>query len=507
MAHINLTRRSFLRLATLGVGTAALAACKPEVVEVTRVVKETIQVEKEKVVEKQVEVTKVVEKKVEVTKVVEKEKEVQKIVTATPVAPPNIEKLTAPALKAAPAPAVHLTMWDAWGRTVYFGREPIQESVDAWNQANPSATCEYLPGLAEMQAKILTSVASGDPPNVVIVGPPTQWAYRGIYTKLDDYLALGGHEFLKDEMYPGCWSSQIVNGGIYSIAWNTNNGCLFYNTDLFKAAGLDPDKPPKTIDELTQYADKLTVKKSDGTLTQLGFVPWFNIAGIFGTWASAFGAQLWDEAARKIKFDDPKSIESLKWQVSFATKYGYDKIAAFNDSLAGQDPLGSGKLAILFTGPWMLNAYRSDYPALNWRAAPPPMAPGGPKGGTWLGGRWVGIPKGAKNADLTWEFNKFFSGRASQKLYGVLTTNFSVFIKDNDNKWFNADKELKTFVNDLPNCWPIPMIPTSDHAFWTALNPMIEEALRGKRTPEDAMKEATRLAQDEVDKFFKSIGT
>jgi hypothetical protein len=51
------------------------------------------------------------------------------------------------------------------------------------------------------------------------------------------------------------------------------------------------------------------------------------------------------------------------------------------------------------------------------------------------------------------------------------------------------------------------MIPTSDHAFFTALNPMIEEALRGKRTAEEAMKEATRIAQEEVDKFFKTIGT
>jgi ABC-type glycerol-3-phosphate transport system substrate-binding protein len=233
-------------------------------------------------------------------------------------------------------------------------------------------------------------------------------------------------------------------------------------------------------------------------------VPWFNIAGIFGTWASAFGATLWDEAARKVRFDDPKSIESLEWQMSFAQKLGYDKIAAFNDSLAGLDAFGAGRLGMLVTGPWMLSGYRSDYPSINWRTASLPTAPGGPTG-TWLGGRWVVMPKNVKDPAMAWEFMEYFCGREPQLVYGVLTTNFSVFAKDNDNEWFNADQGMKGFLAALPSCWPIPKIPTVSHAFFTALNPMIEEALRGKRSAAEAMKEATRIAQEEVDKFFKTV--
>lgn len=498
----SLSRRVFLRLASLASG-AMLAACAPRIVKETVIVKEEVEKEVTKVVE--VEKEKIVKETVVVTEEKVVEKVVEVAVTATPAPIPTIETPKAPEVKPAPDKLVELVVWDTWGRTVKFGREPIQEVIDSWNQTNPNIRVEYLPALAELTAKLLTSVASGDPPNVCIVGPTTQLAYRGALTKLNDFFDLGGHEFLEEDIYPGCWDSQTVAGDIYSIAWNTNNGCLYYNTDHFQEADLDPNKPPTTIEELDAYAEKLTKTNDKGELTQLGFVPWFNIAGIYGTWASAFGAQLWNEQERKVTFDDPKSIESLEWQVGYAEKLGWDRIAAFNDSLAGQDPFGAGRLSMVVTGPWMIATYRSDYPSINWRTAGLPAYPGGPGGGTWLGGRWVIMPKGLPDPQMTWEFVKFFGGRASQLLYGVLTTNFSVFKEDNDNDWFNSDPAMKPFIEHLPECWPIPKIPSVDHAFFTAFKPMVEEALRGQRTPDDAMREATRLAQEEVDRFLGTL--
>jgi multiple sugar transport system substrate-binding protein len=502
-----LSRRRFLKLGLGSLGAAGLAACAPKtvIVEKEKVVTSAPEVVKETiVVEKEVQVTKIVEKEVEkeveVTKIVEKE--VEKIVAATPVAPPDIAPLEAPALTP-PPDKVELVMWDAWGREVRWNREPIQEAADAWNRANPDVTVEYLPGLTELDAKLLTAVAAGDPPNCVIHGPTTELAYRGALTKLNDYLDLGGHDFV--DMIPGCWESMTVKGDVYSIAWNTNNGAVFYNTDLFKEAGLDPDQPPTTINELDEYADALTKQDDAGNLTQIGFVPWFNIAGIFGTWASAFGAKLWDEENGKVQFDDPKSIEALEWHVGYAEKLGWDAINAFNDSLAGQDAFGAGKLAMLLTGPWMLSGYRSDYPDINWNTAPLPAYPDGPGRGTWLGGRWVIMPKGIADPDWTWEFVKFFGSKQVQLLYGVWTTNFVPWDEENRNEWFLADKQMMGFLDALPECWPIPKIPTSNHAFFTALRPMQDEARQGLRTPEEAMVEATRIAQEEVDRFLGSL--
>jgi len=63
--------------------------------------------------------------------------------------------------------------------------------------------------------------------------------------------------------------------GIYALPFETDIRLLFYNKDLFVKAGLDPNRPPKTWNELWQYADKITKKDSKGDYEVLGFNPMY----------------------------------------------------------------------------------------------------------------------------------------------------------------------------------------------------------------------------------------
>ncbi len=62
-------------------------------------------------------------------------------------------------------------------------------------------------------------------------------------------------------------------GKLYGLPFLQDDWGFFWNTDAFTAAGLDPTKPPKTLDELWDYAEKLTIYNADGSLTQVGFIP------------------------------------------------------------------------------------------------------------------------------------------------------------------------------------------------------------------------------------------
>ena len=62
-------------------------------------------------------------------------------------------------------------------------------------------------------------------------------------------------------------------GKQYGLPFGQDTYALYYDTDAFKAAGLDPAKPPKTLDELWDYAAKLTKLNPDGTLARAGFIP------------------------------------------------------------------------------------------------------------------------------------------------------------------------------------------------------------------------------------------
>jgi multiple sugar transport system substrate-binding protein len=65
------------------------------------------------------------------------------------------------------------------------------------------------------------------------------------------------------------------NGGLICLPWGFDIDVLYWNKSLFAAAGLDPDRPPQTIEELIQYTDRLTERDDDGRLTRVGFIPGF----------------------------------------------------------------------------------------------------------------------------------------------------------------------------------------------------------------------------------------
>lgn len=478
------TRREFLRLTGLAVGAAAFSACggptpTPVVVEQEKVVKETV--------EKQV------------TEIV------QVVVTATPYPKPPVVLPVAPVVTPAPEKPIDIAYWDLYGRLVWHGQDLKQVPVDLWNQANPNIRVSYLPG-AGAKEKVLTAVASGTPPDLLMTDPPTEYVYRKAVDSLQPYLDRGDHPYIEKDIYPGVWRAMAFKGQVYAIHRVPNNAGMYINADLFQQAGLDPDNPPKTLAEVEECAAKIHKVGSNGDIEILGFSPWLNIAGIWGTWAEAFGAELWDEANNRVTFDEEKSVRALEWQVEYANKFGgYEKILAFNDALAGMDPFGSGRVGIYITGPWQIGIMQDSYPAINYRTSTMPIPDGG-RGGSWLGGSWLVMPRGGKNKDITWEFMKWYCGKECQDYEGTQGIGFTIWPEVNEkNEWFNTLEQLKPFIKDLPGCWPIPLIPTVNHAFFTAFNPMVDECLRGKRTPLDAMREATRIAQEEVDRFISNL--
>src|SRR6185503_11508717 len=76
-------------------------------------------------------------------------------------------------------------------------------------------------------------------------------------------------KFALDDLEPAILNYYRVPDKLYSLPFNASSAILYYNKTAFKEAGLDPDKPPKTFDEVTDYAKKLT--KGTGNDKRYGF--------------------------------------------------------------------------------------------------------------------------------------------------------------------------------------------------------------------------------------------
>ena len=98
----------------------------------------------------------------------------------------------------------------------------------------------------------------------------------GTRLMIDLKVATPVQDFIDKEKYdisdlePNVLAYYTVDGKLWSMPFNTSNPMLYYNKDMFKAAGLDPDKPPRTWAEVEDAAKKLTKKDAAGKVDVYG---------------------------------------------------------------------------------------------------------------------------------------------------------------------------------------------------------------------------------------------
>ncbi|MCW7944793.1 ABC transporter substrate-binding protein [Streptomyces hygroscopicus] len=175
--------------------------------------------------------------------------------------------------------------------------------VAGFEKKYPGTHVKWIDQPAEGYAdKISADAAGGTLPDVVNVSPDlvAPLAKAGLALDLDKAAAP-----YKPEYLDGAWSSHRIPGmtGTYAFPWYLNTGPLFYNKRLFKEAGLDPNKPPKTYADL--FADALQMaKQSNGRVATLANVPTVEDFG-------RYGVELMNEQGTAFAFNDTKGIELL----------------------------------------------------------------------------------------------------------------------------------------------------------------------------------------------------
>ena len=167
--------------------------------------------------------------------------------------------VSAIAATSSPAAAEDLQMWERSGGNAGV----VDRLVAMWNEKNPDRkiVLTYIPH-AEMVAKLAQAIASGEVPDLMgldlIYGP--QFEAAGQLVDITDYFK--DDPTLKTAS-PGHMTVGTYDGRLYGVPLYADVSALFYNKDLFEKAGLDPNKPPTSLAEIREYADKITALGGD----------------------------------------------------------------------------------------------------------------------------------------------------------------------------------------------------------------------------------------------------
>jgi len=327
--------------------------------------------------------------------------------------------------------------WEKW---TGFEGEAMQAVVDDFNASQDGVLVKMLP-VSSINEKFMLAVAGGNPPGVVGITAQTLpvFAERGALQPLDRRLEQAGVS--ESDYLPVYWGVCRHRGFTWALPSVPVTLALHYNRSLFEAAGLDPDRPPTTIDELDAIAERLTVvrvkrggrwvelpypeltgqERADKgfSLVQLGYTPavpgWWD-----AQWGAWFGGRLIEDSDT-ITAASPENTAAFSWYASYSEKYGSDTLQKFAQSFGNfsspQSPFMSGKVAMVLQGVWMHNFIEMYKPGLDWSAAPFPPANQNMGDVTLADADLLAVPRGALNPDAAFEFIRYVNQqKAAEKL-------------------------------------------------------------------------------------------
>ncbi len=294
---------------------------------------------------------------------------------------------------------------------------PLNANIQEFTKLNDigvEATYVPVPAGTQESPKLIAAIAGGTPPDAArfdrfIVG---SFAFTGSLSDLTAQAAKAG--ITAKDYYNFSWSEASLEGKLYAIPTSTDVRILYYNKDHFSAAGLDPEKPPTTIQELDDTAAKLT--KKDGTrYSQIGFIPWLGQGWLY-TYGWLWGGSFYDDKSGMVTTADPKNIAAATWYGSYGTKYSISDIDAFQASFGSnaQDPFLVGLVSMQVSTNGTVNSIKQYKPDMKYGLAVLPVAPGQTSTSTWSGGWSNVIPKGVKNLDTAFTFVKYMGSAQGQ---------------------------------------------------------------------------------------------
>lgn len=385
---------------------------------------------------------------------------------------------------------------------------PIAKIVDgyaeAFHKAHPDITVKpvYTGSYQDSIVKAMTAAKAGNAPDVAVL------LSTDMFTLIDDdiiepYDAIATSEADKawiKAFYPAFMENSQSGGHTWGIPFQRSTIVQYWNKDAFKAAGLDPETPPKTWAEMVAMGKKLTKRDASGTVTQWGleipssgFPYW-----LFQALTTQNGAILANSDGTKVAYNDPKVIEAAQFFADLSRK---DEVMPKGIIDWGTTPKDffEGKTAMMWTTTGNLTNVRSNA-KFAFGVAPMPAKA---RGGSPTGGGNIYIFKTSDKAKqaAALEFARFLSTPERAADWGIATG----YVATRPDAW--ETEAMKKYVADFAAAAvardqlkdAVAELSTHDNQRVTkVLNDALQAVLTGAKEAKPALDQA----QTEADRIL-----
>lgn len=309
-------------------------------------------------------------------------------------------------------PAEKVTLRFAqWGLSEKATEEVFKKMASSFEAANPNVKVEFVSfPYGDLKQQVLTMAAGGDVPDVVQISESwlNSFIASGYVAELDGLL---NKDYIAD-IYPNLLNDMKSNNKLYAVPWIVSPYVLFYNKELFKQAGLDPNAPPKTYDEIISYGQKLSkLKDKDGNPVfgvgeTTGSVP-VSGSSILRIMLS-FGGDIWDNQGQ-VNVNTKENIEAFKYLKTLYDNKHNPESAKLKDL---RNLMAIGRLGMYFDQVWGISgAYAINADIKSKVAVAPPPASSASEAASTMGAHLLSIMNGSKNKDVAAKFVEFITSK------------------------------------------------------------------------------------------------
>ena len=382
---------------------------------------------------------------------------------------------------------------------------PITKLVDGlaadFEKENPGIKVKpiYAGAYQEAITKALTAVKGGDPPTTAVLLSTDMFTLidEEAVTPIDDFIRTDDDKAWLKSFFPAFMLNSQTAGKTWGVPFQRSTIVLYWNKDLFKEAGLDPDVPPATWAEQVTFAQKLTKLDASGGASQWGIqVPSSGFPyWLFQGFTTQAGTVLMNEEGNRSFYDRAEVVEALTYWVDLSRKHKVHPTGIVEWGTTPKD-FFEKKAAMIWTTTGNLTNVRNNA-KFPFGVA---MLPAGKRRGSPTGGGNFYISRKAPAAqqEAAFKFMRWITSPERAAQWCVDTG----YVAVRPDAFETA--ALKQYVTDFPAAavardqlqYAVAELSTHENQRVTkALNDGLQAALTGTKSPEQAMKDSQAEAE------------
>ncbi|MBB3949118.1 ABC transporter substrate-binding protein [Aureimonas jatrophae] len=364
-----------------------------------------------------------------------------------------------------------------------------QRVIGEWNAANPDDQVKTeVVGWEQCQDKATTLAAAGTPVGLAYVGSRTLKEFA----QNDLIVPIPMTDAEKASYFPNIVDTITFEDKQWGVPIAFSTKALFWNKDLFKQAGLDPEKPPTTWAEEIEMAK--TIKEKTGK-AGFGLVAktFDNTMHQFLHWVYTNNGRITD-AEGNVTLDSPEVLAALK-AVKDITPYSEEGPTAYEQNEVRAIFL-DGQIGMIHNSTGAIPRLKGT--KIDWGVANLPLGPEAKGPGTLLITDSLAVFNGSGVEEKAIEFAKYITAPAVQEEYELTGDDGLVPLRPSANvdKFVAENPDWKPFIDGIKSGGPEPLF-TDYKGFQNAMITMVQSVVTGQATPEDAIKTASA----EIERF------